>query len=57
MNRWASLALGTVAIVAAVALFLAGQLVPAAIALVIGMVFEVLFALGTRDAHAQRKKA
>jgi hypothetical protein len=56
MNMYAAIGLGTVALIAAAALFVAGQTVLAGVALAIGVVFDVLFVIAVRDAGAARKK-
>jgi uncharacterized protein (DUF58 family) len=56
MNLFATLGLGTIALIAAVALYFAGERVLAGVALAVAVVFDVLFAFAVRDAAAQRKK-
>ncbi len=55
MNKFAALALATVLLVASAALFVAGEVVPAVIALVISLVFDVLFVRALRDERTPRK--
>lgn len=57
MNMYAAIGLGTVALIAAAALLVAGQTVLAGIALAIGLVFDALFVFALRTAGAARKKA
>ena len=56
MNTYAAIGLGTVALIAAAALYVAGQTVLAGIALAIGLVFDVLFVFALRNAGAARKR-
>lgn len=56
MNRWAAIALGTVSLVAAVALYFTGNMVPAAVALGLSVVCDVVFVVASRGAPAARKE-
>jgi hypothetical protein len=53
---YAALGLGTIALIAAISLYFAGQLLWAGAALVLSVVFDVLFALAIRDYAAMRGK-
>jgi CHASE2 domain-containing sensor protein len=55
MNRWVAIGISAVTLVAAVALFFTGHMVPAAIALAFSVVCDIVFALASRQANAQRK--
>jgi hypothetical protein len=55
MNRWLYIGLGAVAMLAAVALYFGGQKLPAAIALGISVMFDMLFALASRGANSEKK--
>jgi hypothetical protein len=52
---YAALGLGTVAMIAAVALYLSGNVVAAIAAFVVTLVFDVLFVVALRNAAAQRR--
>ena len=56
MNRWAAVALGTVSLVAAVALYFAGNTVPAAVALGFSVLCDVAFVVASRGATTARKE-
>ena len=55
MNRWMAIGLSAVTLVAAVALYFSGHMWPAAIALALSVACDIVFALASRDANAQRK--
>lgn len=55
MNRWAAIALSVVSLVAAVALFLSGSMLPAAVALAFSVVCDVVFVVASRGAAVSRK--
>ncbi len=55
MNRWVAIGLGTVSLVAAVSLFLTGNMIPAAVALAFSVACDVVFVVASRDAAGQRK--
>ena len=55
MNPYLAIALGTVVLIAAVALWLTGHTVAAIVALVIAGLFDVLFVLALRNAQARRR--
>ena len=55
MNRWVAIGISAVTLVAAIALYFAGHMVPAAIALAFSVVCDIVFALASRGANAQRK--
>ena len=55
MNRWAAIALGTVSLIAAVALFLSGNMIPAAVALAFSFACDVMFFVVSRGATTDRK--
>ena len=57
MNMYAAIGLGTVALIAAVALFVAGQPILAGVALALSVMFDVLFVFAVRAADARRRKA
>lgn len=54
MNMYAALGLGTVALVAAVALLWSGNTVAAGAAVVVSVAFDLLFVLAVRSARSQR---
>ncbi|MCC7216829.1 MAG: hypothetical protein IT517_08670 [Burkholderiales bacterium] len=56
MNRWAAIALGTVSLIAAVALFLSGNMIPAAVALAFSVACDVVFVVASRSAATARKE-
>ena len=55
MNPWAAIALSLVTLVAAVALFLSGNMWPAAIALMVSVACDVVYVLALRSERRQRK--
>jgi uncharacterized membrane protein YiaA len=55
MNRWMAIGLSAVTLVAAVALYFSGHMWPAAIALALSVACDIVFALASRGAIAQRK--
>ena len=55
MSRWVALGLGTVSLVAAFALFAAGNMIPAAVALAFSFACDVGFVVASRGAAAQRR--
>jgi hypothetical protein len=55
MNRWVAIGLSAVTLVAAVALYFNGHMWPAAIALALSVVCDIVFALASRGTNAQRK--
>lgn len=55
MNRWVALGLGTVSLVAAFALFAAGNMIPAAVALAFSFACDVMFFVVSRGATTDRK--
>ncbi len=55
MNRWMAIGLSAVTLVAAVALYFSGHMWPAAIALALSVACDIVFALASRGANAQRK--
>ncbi len=56
MNPYLAIAAGTVALIAAAALWMAGQIVAAIVALVVATLFDVLFVLALRNAGTLRRK-
>jgi len=54
MNMYAALGLGTVALVAAVALLWSGNTIAAGAAVVVSLAFDLLFVLAVRNARSQR---
>jgi membrane protein implicated in regulation of membrane protease activity len=57
MNLYAALGLGTVAMIAAVALYLSGNTIAAIVAFGITVVFDMLFVAALRRAAAQRRES
>ena len=55
MNRWMAIGLSAVTLVAAVALYFSGHMWPAAIALALSVVCDIVFLLASRGENAQRK--
>ena len=55
MNRWVALGLGAVSLAAALALFAAGNMIPAAVALAFSFVCDVVFFVVSRGATTDRK--
>ena len=55
MNPYFAIALGTVALIAAGALYFAGHVVAGVVALVIATVFDVLFVVALRSAPPRRR--
>jgi hypothetical protein len=55
MNRWAAIGLSAVTLVAAVALYFSGHMWPAAIALALSVVCDIVFAFASRGTTTQRK--
>jgi len=56
MNPYLAIALGTVALIAAVALWFTGHVAAAIVALVVAALFDVLFVFALRNAQALRRK-
>ena len=55
MNRWVAIGVSAVTLVAAVALYFSGHVWPAAIALALSVACDIVFALASRGANAQRE--
>ena len=55
MNRWVAMGVSAVTLVAAVALYFSGYMWPAAVALALSVVCDIVFALASRGANQQRK--
>ena len=56
MNPYLAVALGTVALIAAGALWFTGHAVAAIMALVVATLFDILFVLALRNAQAARRR-
>ena len=54
MNPYLAIGLGTVALIAAVALWWSGYVIGAGVALVVSMLFDVLFVFAMRAASSRR---
>jgi len=57
VNRWTAIALGTVSLVAAVALFLSGSMLPAAVALAFSVACDVVFVVASRGTSGRPKES
>ena len=57
MNRWVALGLGAVSLAAALALFAAGNMIPAAVALAFSFACDIVFFVVSRGATTDRKRS
>ncbi|MFO1397568.1 MAG: hypothetical protein U1F48_10955 [Burkholderiales bacterium] len=56
MNPYLAIALGTVALIVAVALWYSGYVIGAVVAVVAGSLFDVMFVLALRKEQGQRRR-